>query len=103
MGFAKEGTYDTTFAGLAKATNGKWYYCTDGKPDLKFSGKIAYCTNGNWYYVTKGRIDRSFTGIAEATNGNLYYAVKGVLAKNFTGTVEYKGKKYKVKNGKVVQ
>ena len=125
-GFAKDGVYDTTFAGLAKATNdkwyyvkngridktftqkiaettdGKWYYCTDGRPDLKFSGKLAYCTNGNWYYVTKGKIDRSFTGIAEATNGNQYYAVKGVLAKNFTGTVEYKGKKYKIKNGKVV-
>ena len=52
--------------------------------------------------MTKGKIDRSFTGIAEATNGNQYYAVKGVLAKNFTGTVEYKGKKYKIKNGKVV-
>ena len=84
-------------------TDGKWYYCTDGKPDVKFSGKIAYCTNGQWYYITKGKIDRSFTGIAEATNGKLYYVTKGKLDRNYNGTATYNGKSYKVVNGVVKQ
>lgn len=31
---------------IAETTDGKWYYCTDGRPDFKFSGKSYKVVNG---------------------------------------------------------
>ena len=101
--YINKGKPTKNFSGkIAQTTDGKWYYCTDGKPDLKFSGAIAQCTNGEWYYVTNGKIDRSYTGIAECMNERMYYVTKGKLDRTVSGTFTFRGQKYKVVKGVVM-
>lgn len=91
--FVRNGKPDSTFEGIAQATNGtwlgNWYYCKNGVIDKTFTG-IAQATNGTWYYCKKGKIDRTFTDkIAPCTNGNKYYVKNGKPTKNFDQKIAY--------------
>ncbi len=104
----------------AKSTN--WFYVQDGKLDTTYNGKVSY--NGgeffvargkilttksglfqdpnnkaDWYFLANGQVQLKKTGIAKY-NGAAFYVINGRLASDYTGTVEEKGVKYKVVNGR---
>lgn len=57
------------FTGLADsaASDGKWYYYTNGAIDTSIT-TVAQNKNG-WWYVKNGVVDFSYTGIAQNENG----------------------------------
>ena len=92
-----DGVVDNTYTGMAKNAYG-WWYVTNGKLDTNYTGmaKNAY----GWWYMKNGKLDQTFTGVAKNEYG-YWYMQKGALAKNYTGMIQYNGKMYNVKKGKV--
>lgn len=80
-------TYGLTLktGGLAKASDGNWYYYVDGKVNTSFTGTVQQ--NDYWYYVKNGKVDFSYTGLAKTQLGWWYFN-KGVAQLNYTGLVK---------------
>ena len=95
-----EGTIEDTYTGLAKDTDGTWYYVKAGVVDTSYTG-LAQDTDEKWCYVKNGVYDTTFNGLVYY-NGSWFYVQKGDLNWNYNGFVYHVDKKwYYVKGGKV--
>ena len=106
--------------GLKKASDGKWYYYTNGIVDITFTGLAQneygwwYVKNGEldrtytglgknnygWWYVKEGKVDLTYTGMAKNENG-WFYVKKGKLDLTYTGLAENEHGTWYMVNGKV--
>ena len=84
--------------GLCKASDGKWYYYTNGKVDTSFTG-MAKNANG-WWYVKAGKLDLTYTGMAKNANG-WWYMKNGKLDLTYTGMATNANGTWYMKNGKL--
>ena len=92
------------YTGLAKDTDGIWYYFTNGVHDNKYIGASPSTENEDKYYFVKNGVwDRSYTGLAKYyKDGNWYYMTNGSWDKKYLGaspSTQNPDKYYFVKNG----
>ena len=95
--YVKNGELNSTYTGLVKHTDGKYYYVKSGVK-TSFNGLVKY--NSKWYYVKDGVVNTSYTGLVKHTDGKYYYVKSGVKT-SFNGLVKYNSKWYYVKDGVV--
>lgn len=72
----KSGTVDAAYTGLAKNTDGKWYYVNKGTHVPDYTG-VCYSTDGKLYYAKDGKWDTTFTGKAKDAEGKEYNVTNG--------------------------
>ena len=82
--YVKKGIFDSSYTGIAKTTNGNWVYVKKGKFNTSFNG-VARSTSGEWMYAKKGRFDPSYTGVAKSTTGNWVFVRNGIFTNTYTG------------------
>lgn len=127
--YIKKGKIQKTFSGTACGTidgvkqwwvvkNGKvikdytgfalvgssWMYYKNGKINKAFTGTVCGKINGvkQWWYVRNGKVMTGYTGLAIIGTSTMYFE-NGAVNKSFSGSYRFKGKVYKIKNGKVVK
>ncbi len=120
--YITKGAVDFTHNGVDKNKNG-WWYVTGGKVQFGFTGLANYKNSNGWWYVSGGKVDFThsgvdknkygwfyvaggkvqfgFTGLASNKNGT-WYINGGAVQFGFNGTVTAGGRRYTVRNGKVV-
>ena len=119
--YIKEGMSDTSFTGFADS-DGEWYYVMNGKVDKTVADVIKGTVNNEeaWWYVKDGKVTITDIvaknssgwwnvkqgkvdfkdGIGENEHGK-WYCPGGKVDFNLNGVVEFEGKFYQVKGGKI--
>ncbi len=91
--------YDGGYTGLAKKSDGNFYYFYNGTVLSSFVGFVQY-TDGKWYFVNHGKVDYTANGLYPQAGGAWYYCHGGVIDWNFTGIApNMYGNWYAVRNG----
>ncbi len=90
--------------GFGQASDGLWYYYTDGKVDTSQNSVIKGTVNGvnAWWYVVGGEVQLDFTGLADYKNDNgWWYINNGKVTFDHNGVEKNKNGWWYVKNSKV--
>lgn len=95
--YVEDGAIDFEYTGAAETDKGLYYF-KNGKLDTTYSGVRKQ--GKNWYYFSEGKQNKEYKGIATNENG-VWYVSDGVVDFDYTGKVEYLGRNYDVKKGKV--
>ena len=87
-----------TLNGVAKGSDGSWYYYVENKVNTSYSGLAKY--NGSWWYIKNGKLDFGYTGLSKY-NGTFWYVKNGKVDFNATTLCKYNGNWWYVTGGKV--
>ena len=119
----QKGKVNFNYTGFAKNSSG-WWYCESGKVNFDKKDVLKGTVNGEtawwfvsggkvqfinsveknslgWWCIQNGKVNFNFTGIASNSLGS-WYCKGGQVQFGYSGTVNYNGKKYTIKDGKVV-
>lgn len=101
--YVKSGKVNLGYSGFAHIGN-SWMYYKNGKINKTFTGTVCGKINGvkQWWYVRNGKVMTGYTGLAIIGTSTMYFE-NGAVNKSFSGSYRFKGKVYKIKNGKVVK
>ncbi|MBR3644934.1 MAG: transglutaminase domain-containing protein, partial [Lachnospiraceae bacterium] len=89
-----------SYVGLAKATDGKWYYVRKRKVVWDYNNLVYF--KNQWVYVHNGMIDKKYDTLSQVNGKGAWYCVtNGVLNWNYTGLFLYKGTRFYVRKGVV--